>query len=458
MWCSIFVMENKILQKLNQSNLLSFACYMVAKATPNFKKLIKYKNVLQSAYYINRKKTIIGNNPIVVRIAPISTCNYRCLFCEIHKDNLLFPDRPKNMLTLENIRNYESFLSSAYKLEFYGGTEEPLLNIYFGDIVKYLIWKYGIKMMVNTNASSMNTKLSNIFIEYGFDEILISYHAGTKSGYRYLMTGNIEKVDNNINYLKNKKEELNKDKPYIYFNFALQKDNATEYKAILDKAKLFNVNTVYLNEYYGGRNRLQDLGVSYEHDKEEGNRILNKIYSYAKQLNIKLLPAKPRFWRMSERNVEWNSEYYDKSKKCVLPWTNIHFNPVLSDANCHYVGVCNRIELFKINYEVFNLNSNKQFGKIWNHPLLQFLRYTINSDKINPICKYCKNYNLGSIRSLNASKYAEVRDNAVKDFFNEFERHYAYDDIEGLEVLNENPHADYRFKDKLETLESESSK
>ena len=134
-----------------------------------------------------------------MRISPISICNYRCLFCEIHKDNLLFPNRPVNIFTMKDLKNYEYFLSNAYGVEFYGGSAEPLLNPNFSDIVAYLKKNYNPKLMVNTNASVMTGKISDNFVKYGFDKILVSYHAGTKECYNYLTTcGNVDNVDRNL--------------------------------------------------------------------------------------------------------------------------------------------------------------------------------------------------------------------------------------------------------------------
>jgi MoaA/NifB/PqqE/SkfB family radical SAM enzyme len=425
----------------------------VGKLMPAFNKLKKYKNILAAPYFIYFQKPKIKNNPVWVRIAPISVCNYKCLFCEIHKDNLLYPNRPENVVDLNVIQNYESFLSTGYKLSFFGGSEEPLLNRDFGNIVKYLKSKYGIKMMVNTNASMLNRQLADTLVKYSFDSILVSYHAGSKESYKELMTGSIDRVDENLKYLKERKERLSKEKPVVEFNFALQKLNAKEYSSIFKKANQLGVSAVVVNQYYGGRNRLQDRKVSYDYDMEQGNRVLDEIYAYAKKENVNLLPKKPQYW--NKVKAQWEPENFDVSKKCTLPWTNIHFNPVLSDRDCHYVGVCNRIELFKVAYDKIQFRTQEQFDHLWNHPALQYLRKTANSkEAINPICKCCKNYDTATLRNIDAPKYAALRDQAVKDFFVEFRKQCHYSEINGLEVLKENPYSDKKFQEKLTKSEA----
>ncbi len=446
-------MKPKLFEKFCENKLLVVLAYIFGKLIPAFNKLKKYRNIFITPYSVYFQKLKLKNNPIRIRISPTNYCNYRCLFCEIHKDNLLYPDHPKNAMDLNVVKNYESFLSTAYKLGWVGGGAEPLLNKNFGKIVEYLKSKFGNKMMTNTNASVLNRELSDIFIKYGFDSILVSYHAGNKEAYKKLMTGNIELVDKNINYLNEQKQVLGKTKPAIEFNFALHKFNADEYPLIIKKTKQLGASKLFVNKYYGGRNRLQDKKVSYDYDINQGNQVLDEIYAYAKKENINLCPSKPSYW--IRQTDEWDTENFDAARKCILPWTNLYFNPVLSDKNCHYVGVCNRIEIFKITYDKVDFSTQKNFALLWNHPVLQYLRKTVNSkDTINPICKNCKNYGRKTLRNTDAQKYASVRDQAVKDFFAEFYKQYKYSQIDGIEILEENPYSDEKFQEKLAELET----
>jgi len=316
-------MIERLFKKFCGNKILVVIAKAAAMVVPPLGRLKKYRNILASSYSIGFQQTIVKNNPIRVLIAPISICNYKCLFCEIHKDNLLYPDRTKNVVDLSIIKNYESFLSFCYKLNFSGGTEEPLLNKHFGEIAKYLKQKYGIRMMVNTNASMLKRNLADTLINCGFDSVLVSYHAGSKEKYKELMTGNIDVVDENLKYLKEQKELKNATRPVIKFNFALHKLNADEYPFILQKAKLLGVTEVIINKYYGGRNRLQDKRVSFDYDIDEGNRVLDDIYSSAKNDDINLSPPRPQYWTKDKSN--WDSENFNASKKCPLPWTDYTF-------------------------------------------------------------------------------------------------------------------------------------
>lgn len=444
-------MNPKLFKKFCKNKLLVILACIFGKLIPGFNKLKKYRNIFITPYSVYFQKLKLKNNPIRIRISPTNYCNYRCLFCEIHKDNLLYPDHPKNAMDLNVVKNYESFLSTAYKLSWVGGAAEPLLNKNFGKIVEYLKSKFGNKMMTNTNASTVGCELSDIFIKYGFDSILVSYHAGSKETYKKLMTGNIDLVDKNLNYLNEQKQLLGKTKPAIEFNFALHKFNADEYPHIIKKAKQLGASKLFVNKYYGGRNCLQDRKVSYDYDINQGNQVLDKIYAYAKKENINLCPSKPSYW--IRQTDEWDTENFDAAKKCILPWTNLYFNLVLSDKNCHYVGVCNRIEIFKVAYYKADFRTQKNFNFLWNHPVLQYLRETVNSkDEINPFCKFCKNFDIAILRNTDAQQYAEVRDEAMRAFLAEARKRYYFEEMDGLEVLTENPDLDERFQKKLTEL------
>lgn len=288
-------MGRKLLERMCRSKLIAVIAGSVTILIPAFKKFKRYKNLLVTIYSSSLQKPITKNNPVAIRIAPITVCNYRCLFCEIHKDNLLYPNRQRNIADLNLIQNYESFLSTAFNLYFCGGSEEPLLNQNLTDIIKYLKSKYGTRMGVNTNASVLNQNLVGTMIKYEFDSILVSYHAGSKEGYKELMTGEVEKVDENLAHLKRQKERLGKEKPVVEFNFALQKLNKKEYPFVIKKAKKLGASAILITKYYGGRNRLQDRKVSYDYDIKEGNDILDAIYACAKKENVNLIPSKPQY-------------------------------------------------------------------------------------------------------------------------------------------------------------------
>jgi MoaA/NifB/PqqE/SkfB family radical SAM enzyme len=432
-------------KRLCESRLLSLLGYAMASFIPAVRRLEKYRNILIAAYCVNRGMIWARNNPIRVRLAPIATCNFRCLFCEIHRDNLLFPDRKPNAVTMKTIDNYATFLASAYTLSFFGGTAEPLLSRQFGAIVERLKSRYGIRMSVNTNASPLTPALSDILVNHGFDSMLISYHAGTLEGYRTLMTGKLEAVNRNISYLTQKKMEMGTAKPELVFNYAPQKRNADEYKAIFDNAKGLGVDRVFVSRYHGGRNALQDEDVDFEDDPEAGNAFLERAYAYAEEIGLPLTPVEPRYFKETSE-VAWDAEDYDRSIKCYQPWTDLYLEPVLNAENSHYVRVCNRTTLFQMDFEKLDLSTQAGFDRVWNHPMMQYLRETVNSDAINPLCKYCKNPARREVRNRDHASYAILRDDVMAAFVEEFRAACPdFAEVDGLIVLDGHPYDEREY-------------
>ncbi len=428
-----------------ESGLLSLLARLAALLIPPVGRINKYRNILLAAYAINRGLARAINNPIRVRIAPAAICNYKCVFCEIHKDNLLYPDRGANFVTLDTIANYDAFLSSAYTLAFFGGSAEPLLNPHFGAIVDRLKTRYDLRMTVNTNASSLSAKLADTLVARGFDELLVSYHAGTKDGYKAIMTGNVDKVDANLAHLAKKKAEAGTSKPRVVFNYAPQKVNADEHAAIIDKAKAFAVDAIQVSRYHGGRNKLQDRDVDFYDDPDAGNAFLDVMYAYARDKGVALAPSEPRYFGPREE-TDWDPENFDAAKRCYQPWTDLYLEPVLDAPNSHYVRVCNRSTLFKIRFDEIDLKDRKGFERVWSHPMLGYMRETVNAPDPNPLCKYCKNRGRAKIRNLDHERYAHIRDAAMVDFVREFhQRNPDCPPVPGLEVLDGHPYPEEEY-------------
>lgn len=434
-------MQNRYFLFLSGNFLLSFAAGVFAYLIPSYGRLRKYRHLLLTARAIYKKQLILKSMPVHVRLAPVSSCNYRCLFCEIHSLDKAGVPHQKTCLTLEDFKAGAFFLSAAYSLDFYGGAAEPLLNPHLGTIVTYLKKSFNPHLMVNTNASLLTPSLAEVFVRQGFDSILVSYHAASEGAYRQLtQTGRVGRVDENLTTLYQVKKLSGKRKPMVELCLALHRENAREVTAVLDKAKQFGADSVIINRYYGGHNAYLGKEVGFENNPEEGNRMLDTIYSHAVLNGIQLKPSVPSYWSIS-RNPEWNEGHVAHEKNCFFPWTSLIFDPVLHERNAFYVGVCNRIALFKVDWGQMG---PEMFNALWNHPILLYLRGSVNGPDLNPICRYCKNRDREALRNLMPERYAEIRDNAVFQFFKDFRKLGFCPEVPGLSVLERNPFSSER--------------
>jgi len=131
----------------------------------------------------------------------------------------------------------------------------------------------------------------------------------------------------------------------------------------------------------------------------------------------------------------------------MTPWNSIKFKGCLEYENSHYIGVCNRIILFRLNYKEFNGDFHKD---IWNHELFRFFRRNVMN---NPICKFCRNPETPKLRCIDNRKYQIERDVAVNNFFKMAFNRIKVKERKGIYLFTENPYkyVDYykRLKEKI---------
>lgn len=397
------------------------------------------KNILLNKREATKGKLVLRSHPYKGVLNLTDMCNLRCAFCEIHYIYNKFKRLYPNFVDINVLKKYSIWLQYLYNLEFYGATGEPLLNKNFADIVKFLKTTYGTRLFVNTNGILLDEKVTDTMVKYGFDDVLISVHAGKEETYNKLVGGNFSKLLNNIKYLVAKKKELGKSKPLVGLAFLLNKINATDIEDFINLAVRLDVDYINVFHYYDVRNKLTK-NVSFYFDPEEGNRILDKIYELANTQGIKIFPLAPPYLPAHVELEEIMGSEEIEKRRCYEPWSTIKFKGCIEHPNSHYITVCNRILLFRINYNEYDIENDFDF--IWNHPILQYMRETVNSnsDELNPICAFCKNRSTPILRCIDNKRYRELRDNAVRDFFKEVKKSYDLPEKQGLYLLDRNPY------------------
>ncbi|MBI2934925.1 MAG: hypothetical protein HYY29_05075, partial [Chloroflexi bacterium] len=243
-------------------------------------------------------------------------------------------------------------------------------------------------------------------------------------------------VVSNLRDLVRLKRQYGSPYPRININFALNRRNAASAAGLLELAKDIGVDRVNVYHYYDGRNAL-DGDVSFYFDVESGNKLLRDLYEHAARIGLPVAPAAPPY--LSDLTSAPKNR--QPAQPCSAPWTAIRIKGCVEYENCHYLGVCNRILLLRMDYRKFYRNKANSFSRhVWNHPVLQFLRETANSRESNPVCRFCKHPDTRRVRCLDNVEYSYRRDRAVQDFFAEFRGKRRFHEVEGLTVLAENPY------------------
>ena len=402
---------------------------------------LKAKNfAMANIDYLLRNK-VVRSFPSYANLNTTNSCNLRCRFCEIHYfykkakeiSGKVFP----NHIDAEVLKNHDKWLKYITSIHLSSACGEPFSNPNIIEVIRYLK-EHEIKLSTDTNGLLISKSIAEQLVKNNVDSLSVSIHAGNSKTYAYLQGGDFNRAISNIEFLINLKKKFNSTYPQININFALNKENADSLKELMKLAADIKVNTFSLYHYYDSRNAL-NRNISFYFDVKRCNELLNDAYDYAKELDLRITPAKPPYLKKHAINTSSDTA-------CKSPWTTIKFKGCVEYENCEYVCVCNRILLFRIGYETFYKNRENSFLKdIWNHPVLQFLRETVNSKESNPICKFCRDPNTPEIRCLDNTEYSLRRDNAVREFFTEFRKRYNVREIKGLTLLDENP---YKYDEK----------
>ena len=384
------------------------------------------KNILLCKIEARKGTQVVKSMPYRGVLNITNACNLRCNFCEITYFHQKFKKAYPNNVDMSVLQKYAPWLRNLYALDFYGSVGEPTLNKNFTKIVSSLKSQYSTRLFINTNGTMLYPDISPAILS-NVDDVLISVHAGTRETYAKLVGDGFERVVANIRHLVTAREISLKQKPKIGLAFALNIINATDIESFVNLAQELGVDYVAVSHYYHVRNKFGALDISYNSHPLDGNAFINWLYLLAKQKGIAVQPEHPPYLPQ-----------HPSKKQCIAPWSTIKFEGCMEYENSHYIAVCNRIVLFRLDYSEYDFSSG--VNAIQNHPVLQYMRGTVNSECTNEICAFCKDESTPQLRCINNEEYRHRRDGATKEFFKHAREHFDMPEIKGLYLLEETPY------------------
>jgi len=395
------------------------------------------KNIIKNKIESVQGSRVLSSSPYRAVINITNKCNYRCKICEIHFLHKKYPLHYPNTIDLREFKNMSPILENLYLLEFFGNVGEPLTNPDFKNIVKYVKTNFMSRTFLNTNGSLLNSCMASSLIEAQFDEVLVSLHAATEDSYSKLIGGNFKQVVDNIATLSAIKEQYGDKKPEVGIAFALNKINANETEKMVILTEKLKANYLQVSHYHHGKNAIEE-DISFRSQPEMGNARVNSIYNFAKFLggvrrkDISVLPKERPYLDAAEHGT---------AKQCYAPWNTIKLEGCIEHQNSHYVTVCNRIVLFRLDYTEFDFNDFHK--KLWNHPYFQYMRATTNSEEFpNPVCQFCRNPENHTLRNTDNDEYRRRRDESMRSFWELADDYYKPQEIKGIYLIKENPYGD----------------
>ncbi|MBI3378779.1 MAG: radical SAM protein [Nitrospirae bacterium] len=219
-----------------------------------FKKYITYQanKFRKDTMQIIREKLLINvtpEYPSEVYIEITNNCNLNCVMCPRRHLNRKLGDMNFDLFKkcIDEISQFNP--QPSVLLTFLG---EPLMHKKVLDMVRYSKGK-GLNASLISNGCLLNKEIADALIEMQLDRITFSIDAVTQGTYdKIRINSDFNRVQENINYLIDKKKKLNAQFPIIQTSMVIQEENQSEYEDFID-TWIDKVDQVYFQRVFEDR-------------------------------------------------------------------------------------------------------------------------------------------------------------------------------------------------------------
>jgi wyosine [tRNA(Phe)-imidazoG37] synthetase (radical SAM superfamily) len=294
-----------------------------------------------SSYVEGLKSDNLHSGPVVVIFDIINLCDHKCNFCwwwsydmlenSTHEDGFVtskedykdwikekisfkvFKDTIDDLIEMGGPSEHHSgkYLGGCEEI-IVGGSGEPFLHPRIMDMLGY-IKKHGFYSITLTNfTNSISEERMDELISMKMDRIIINVSAGTQDTYCRIRKVGIrvwEKLMYNLEYIRNKKEELNSKFPEIIIKNIVNKTNIHDIGKLIDLGIKMKVNQIYLKVIdWSGVYNGENLDISNEQYDEFSPVLVDKLNQYNFKEND-WYPGNYKFnYKSDEHNVNLSSD------------------------------------------------------------------------------------------------------------------------------------------------------
>ena len=216
--------------------------------------------------------------PLCVDIETASICDLACPHC--FRQYILSPDKIMDFSTYKKIiKMIVKLKVPSIKLNWRG---EPLLNPKISEFIKYAKLHGILEVSINTNATKLDKKTSELLINSGLDLIIFSFDGGSKKTYEKMRPGRFEenKFENIYENIKNfclLKKKLKAAYPVTKIQMVLTDESRKEIDSFYNLFENY-IDDITVTPYSERGGNLEDL------KPEQKNKVLN----YLKKNNLPL--------------------------------------------------------------------------------------------------------------------------------------------------------------------------
>ncbi len=363
-----------------------------------------------------------SGKPLLLWLETTARCNLRCAKCGHSFDPAGTPRILPRNLPDAVVDEADDYFAAAVKVRL-SGYGEMFLYARLRTLVERL---KGHKCWIEGTTNGVVIDRSEIdwLVALGWDQLVFSIDGVEPETMQRLRGADINKIWSILRYIKEKKEQLNTDKPQIVVGFVAQSDNLHELPDLVRKLADLNVcflavNTLHHKKYEPGSDDpygklCQDFTLAHlkrsqvEGLIEEGRKLaeqarigygvyidIDRVYREAPEEAAEELITFDHQPEVKPADVKPLKPFY-----CVYPWTSLFVTARGSTTVC-----CS------MRGDIGTVSNSGDLDRVWNGEPLREIRQSIASGEIHPKCAYCvsRNRHLSSFVDLDAAKEALVQ-------------------------------------------------
>jgi MoaA/NifB/PqqE/SkfB family radical SAM enzyme len=335
----------------------------------------RYFRYLTGAKNVVLKPLLVRDRPLHIILENTTVCPFDCIMCSRSKEVL----DPHHMefsrfkKIIDDVRPLHVYLSAA---------GEPLLHPEQPKMIRYAT-EQGCRVCVVTTLAALAFPVEEL-VRSGLDLIKVSIDGSTAETYRNIRGTDffprVLKYIANINELKKK---LGQGKPFLRFQFVVQKANYREAAGVVRLAHEHGVDAVFFKplEIERIEERVDHLigGIDYNDLKanlEEARKESRKL-GVRTNLDDFLRYLLPNYWKI----YKGDPSFRPLSKQCIIPWFSVVVRIHGDVGFCCYA----KIEDAKVG----NL-FKEDFASIWKGERYRKMRAELRrGDFAMPKCAFC---------------------------------------------------------------------
>ncbi len=342
-----------------------------------------YVNVFEAAM----GRTRIASLPLSMGIGVTTICNADCIFC------LRESVKTKSHQTLDNLKRLLDPVIDTLQEVGLEGNGEVLTNKDFLPFFHYLR-DHGVDCYLITNGILLNAEVVEVLLSRGLREVTISLNAMTPAIYREIMRiDGCAAAKTNVEKLVELRNQRGTVRPRITLSMVVLNKNLADLPPFLEFARRLQVDQVAVRPLTGLRENMEQnfdiCATSMEEYQglhltpEQNEEVIRQLDEFVKVPRPALVSNRDLFRnrsRVSPAMVSTESSH-GLRPPCDLPWMS--YNNYFTDGR---INVC--CLTTEAHYAAGN-GLRDQFPDIWNGPIYQQFRRTVNSDDPIPTCRDC---------------------------------------------------------------------